>query len=480
MRLLNDGKPLSTAAAQAGMSEPTARKYRRQKKLPSEGKGPRRWRTRVDPFAAVWDEVEQWLTLDAGLEAKTVFEELQRRYDGRFASGQLRTLQRRLRSWRALKGPAQEVYFAQQRRAGEQCQSDFTDMNALAVTIGGVPYRHLCYHFVLPYSNWEWARLAPSESFEALTEGLQASLWELGGVPSEHRTDNLSAATHELRRSRGRGFNERYREVLSYYGLRASTNHPGRAHENGDVESAHHQFKRAVDQRLRLRGSREFASVEDYASFLQALLLERNRLRAERLNEERAVLHALPARPLPCCRESFATVSRFSLVRVAGKPYSVPSRLCGERLRVRLFATRLELHYQDTLVGSYPRLTRDEAYRIDYRHLIHSLIKKPGAFARYVYREALFPSLTFRRAYDALCAYTPEQADLEYLRILYLAATTLETTVEAALTALLERDAVPGYAQVQAAVAAPRPPCPVLELAPPELAAYDALLEVAA
>ena len=477
MRLLKDGKPLSTAAAQAGMSEPTARKYRRRKKLPSEVKEPRGWRTRVDPFAAVWDEVEELLTLDAGLDAKTVFDELQRRYDGRFAAGQLRTLQRRFRTWRALKGPAREVYFAQQRRPGEQCQSDFTEMNALAITIDGAAYRHLCYHFVLPYSNWEWATLAPSESFEALIEGLQASLWELGGVPGEHRTDNLSAATHELKRSRGRGFNERYLEVLAYYGLRASTNHPGRAHENGDVESAHHQFKHAVDQRLRLRGSREFATVADYERFLQALLIERNRPRTERLAEERAVLKALPPRPLPSCRESFATVSRFSLVRVAGKAYSVPSRLCGERLSVRLYATRLELRFQDTLVGCYPRLGREEAYRVDYRHLIHSLIKKPGAFAHYVYREALFPTLTFRRAYDAMVAEPTTQADLEYLRILHLAATTLQTTVEAALAALLERNVVPSYAQVQATVMPSRPVCPVIELTAPALTAYDALLD---
>jgi hypothetical protein len=151
--------------------------------------------------------------------------------------------------------------------------------------------------------------------------------------------------------------------------------------------------------------------------------------------------------------------------------------LCGERLSVRLYATRLELRFKDTLVGCYPRLGREEAYRVDYRHLIHSLIRKPGAFARYVYREALFPTLTFRRAYDALAAQPAPQADLEYLRILHLAATTLETSVEAALIALLERDVVPSYAQVQAAVMPSRPLCPVIELEAPALTAYDALLE---
>ena len=214
MSLINEGKPLSTAAAKAGMSEPTARKYRRLKQLPSELSRPRTWRTREDPFAQVWHEIERMLELDAGLQAKTVFEELERRYPGRFKPGQLRTLQRRFRTWRAHEGPPKEVFFPQVHRPGEQCQSDFTDMRALCVTINGEPYAHLCYHFVLTYSNWEWVVLAPSESFEALVEGLQSSVWELGAVPLDHRTDNLSAATHGLKGSRGRSFNERYLEVL--------------------------------------------------------------------------------------------------------------------------------------------------------------------------------------------------------------------------------------------------------------------------
>lgn len=481
MSLIQDGKPLSVAAAKAGMSEPTARKYRRTKKLPSAQVPTRTWRTREDPFAAVWGEIEGWLTVDAGLEAKTVFDELQRRHPGQFGAGQLRTLQRRFRRWRALSGPPKEVYFPQQRRPGEQCQSDFTDMNALGVTIGGEVYRHLCYHFVLPYSNWEWATLAPSESFEALIDGLQASLWELGAVPAEHRTDNLSAATHDLKTSGGRDFNARYLEVLEYYGLRASKNHPGRAHENGDVESAHHQFKRAVDQRLRLRGSRAFTTVAAYEDFLQALLRERNGPRAARLAEEQAVMRSLPVRPLPSCRTLFATVSRWSTVRVVGKAYSVPSRLCGERLEVHLYANRIELCHGGVVVECHPRLAREEPYRVDYRHVIHSLIRKPGAFARYVYREALYPRPSFRHAYDALVDALGGRADLEYLRILHLAATTLETAVDAALTRLLAAGEVPRYAQVQAAVAPERPSCPGLSLEAPDLHAYDQLLdEVAA
>ncbi|MEJ2239160.1 MAG: IS21 family transposase [Gemmatimonadales bacterium] len=476
MSLLKEGKRLATAAAKAGMSEPTARKYRNLKKLPSELRSPRTWRTREDPFAEVWPEIERMLQIDGGLEAKTVFDELERRYPGRFKPGQLRTLQRRFHRWRALHGPAKEVFFPQVREPGEQCQSDFTDMTGLYVTIAGEPFAHLCYHFVLAYSNWEWVTIAYSETFEALVEGLQVSLWELGAVPQEHRTDNLSAATHNLKQQRGRAFNERYLEVLNHYSMVGSKNTPGNAHENGDVESSHHHFKRAVDQRLRLRGSRDFSSFEHYETFLHKVARDRNGPRSERLAEELAVMRPLPARPLPACRETFATVTRWSTVRVVGKSYSVPSRLIGERLKVRIYAAYIELWHGGDQVGVYQRLRGDEPNHIDYRHLIHSLVKKPGAFSRYVYREALFPSLTFRRAYDALTENRPRGADLEYLRLLRLAATTMESEVEQALSERLAAGQLPDYDTIRAAVAPEVLTCPQIELTVPDLGEYDALL----
>lgn len=477
MSLISKGVPLATAAAKAGMSEPTARKYRKLGKGPVVLRPVHDWRTRSDPFAEVWAEVEALLEQDGGLQAKTVFAELKRRYPGRFRPGQLRTLQRRFRDWRAQRGPEREVYFPQVHRPGEQAQSDFTDMRDLAVTIAGEPFPHLCYHFVLTCSNWEYAAVCQAETFEALSEGLQGALWNLGGVPREHRTDNLSAATHELRNSRGRGFTARYRELLEHYGLEASKNFPGNAHENGDVESSHGHFKRAVDQRLRLRGSRDFASLSEYQAFLQEVIAERNRDRAERVTEERAQLRPLPVRPLPAYRELGVRVSRFSQVRVVGKTYSVPSRLMGHRLTVRLYPNHLELFYQNTLVGELERLHGHGAARIDYRHVIHSLVRKPGAFRRYLYRDALFPSLSFRRAYDALVARQARSADLEYLRILQLAALTMESQVEAALTVVLAAGAVPSYERVKACVvpeALPR--CPALAIPVPDLQSYDALI----
>ena len=478
MSLIKKGLPLCTAAAKSGMSEPTARKYRRAGKLPGQMKPPRTWRTRPDPYEAVWPEVQALLEQDAGLQAKTVLKELQRRYPGQFQAGQIRTMQRRLRRWRALHGEEQEVYFAQRHRPGEQAQSDFTHMGKLGVTIAGQPFAHLLYHFVLTYSNFESVSLCFSETFEALSSGLQEALWRLGGVPLEHRTDNLSAATHELRQSRGRGFTKRYRELLDHYGMRASRNTPGRAHENGDVESSHGGLKNAVDQRLRLRGSREFDSVTSYMAFIDAVVEERNAGRSARLAGERAVLGALPVRALPAYRELDVTVKRWGIIRIANKPYTLPSRLIGHRVRVRLYADRLEVRYGGELVARPDRVLGDGLEGIDYRHLALSLVRKPRAFRRYVYREALFPTLTFRRAYDVLEERSQKWADLEYVRILHLAATTMECEVEAALGALLEAGEIPEFERVKARVKPTAPqPVPDVEVRASDLAAYDSLLQ---
>ena len=251
------------------------------------------------------------------------------------------------------------------------------------MTIGGVPFKHLVYRFVLPYSNWEHVTIASSETFEALVGGLQESLWALGGVPREHRTDNLSAATHELRQSGGRACNRAYADFLAHYGLEASRNYPGNAHENGDVESAHGHFKTALEQRLRLSGTRDFGSVEQYLRVLEELAEQRNSRRGERLAAERAALRALPSRRLPVYREERRTVTRGSVVRVASKVYSVPSRLIGERLVARLYADRVELRHGGELVVRHERAVGKQLGRVDYRHIVHSLLRKPGAFAQW-------------------------------------------------------------------------------------------------
>ncbi len=474
MEFLGKRKPLYVAATRSGMTEKTARKYRDLGGIPA--RAPRTYRTRKDPFEAVWPEIERLLEASPGLEAVTIFDTLRLRADVSFGDGQLRTLQRRIRRWRASRGPEKEVMFTQEHRPGEAGQSDFTDMRELEVRIGGEPFDHLLFHFVLPYSNWESAGVCFTESFESLVAGLQGAVWEMGRVPRKHRTDNLSAATHELKDG-GRSFNERYKAVLDHYGMAADRNTPGRGHENGDVEQSHHRLKRALDQALMLRGGRDFDSRGEYEIFLGKVIEGRNRGRWEKYAEELAVMKPLPLTRLCEHRTERVGVSVFSTIRVANNVYSVPSRLIGERVEVRLYAETVEVFYAGERVCAMERLRGSGNARIDYRHLIFSLVRKPGAFARYRYREALFPTVTFRRAYDALVERLGEEADLPYVRILHLAATTTESGVEETLSTLLERGELAGWEDVKERVRPETPTIPECQIPAVDLRAYDFCLE---
>ena len=244
------------------------------------------------------------------------------------------------------------------------------------------------------------------------------------------------------------------------------------------MESANGHLKNAVDQRLRLRGSRAFASREAYEGFLDTCIQTRNATRHARVEEERGHLRPLPTRPLPAYRESYATVSRASAVRVLKHSYSVSSRLIGCQLRVRLHADVVELHYKGERVALMERLIGRDPHRIDYRHIIHALVRKPGAFRRYVFREALFPTLEFRRTYDALLAEGADQADLQYVRILHLAASDGEESVRAVLAQLLSGTTTPSYEAVRERVRGPLTErgVPFLDITAPDLAVYDRLL----
>ena len=394
------------------------------------------WRTRPDPFAEVWDEVEAQLKLNPGLEGRTLFDWLQGKYSGRFADGQLRTLQRRIKTWRATAGPPKEVFFAQEHRPGELCQSDFTHMTPLGVTVGGRWFEHLVYHFVLTYSNWETFTVCFSESFESLSEGLQSALWELGGVPAWHQTDRMSLAV--CNGSDLAEFTQRYQGLLQHYQMQGRKIQAGQAHENGDVEQSHHRFKVAVDQALMLRGSREFTDVAAYVGFLRQVCGQRNAGRSGRLAEERAALRALPDRRLESCKRCDVSVDSGSLIRVDRNTYSVNSRLIGEKVRVQVYADHLEIWYGQKKVDQLPRLRGRSKHRVEYRHVIDWLVRKPGAFEKYRYREDLFPTTRFRMAYDALREAGPERASSAYLQILDLAAKDSETAVEDAIRILIE------------------------------------------
>ena len=476
MKLIKEESSFTVAAAKAGMDEKTARKYRDLGELPSQVRAPHTWRTRADPFSEVWDGVRAHLEINPGLEAQTLFEDLQRRYPGRFQDGQLRTLQRRVKTWRAVEGPSKEVFFAQRHEPGELAQSDFTSMNELEVTIEGRPFPHILYHFVLTYSNWESGTVCFSESFESLSLGLQNALWALGGVPRVHQTDRLSAAVQKVEHPDE--FTRHYEALLRHYGLAGRKSQAGRANENGDVEQRHNRFQRAVEQALLLRGSRDFESRRRYEEFLVHLFAQLNAGRAERLESERKVLRRLPATRLDGTKRVQVKVGPGSTIRVQCNVYSVHSRLIGERVDVRIHAEKLEVLYAQRLVETLPRLRGRRQHRIDYRHVIDWLVRKPGAFHNYRYREELFPTSWFRMTYDSLVVSTGERADREYLKILALAAKESETLVNTILQLYLNAERTPSSREIEEYVRYEQQPDPVAEPAIDEvdLAGYDRLL----
>ena len=472
--MLSQGMTLRDAAEKVGIDVKTARRYRRLGRLPSQCRPEHTWRTREDPFEGVWDWVCEQMVLNPGLQAKTLFDDLQRKFPGRFQDGQLRTLQRHVKQWRATEGPPKEVFFSQVHRPGRLCQSDFTHMSKLGVTIEGRSFDHLCYHFVLTYSNWETATVCFSESFESLSNGLQNALCELGGVPEHHRTDRLSAAVSNT--VRPKEFTQRYTGLLNHYGLEPETARKG--NENGDVEQRHYRFKQAVDQSLMLRGSRDFASRQEYEEFLRELLEQVNAGRCERLELEKKKLRPLPIRRMDDCTHVTARVNSGSLIHVGRNAYSVNSRLIGEQVDVRVYAGHLEVWYGQRKVETLERLRGRGKHQVNYRHIIDWLVRKPGAFTNYLYRKDLFPRTSFRMAYDSLKEDSPDRADKEYLRILKLAAAETESGVADAIRIVLRNGEAISFQRIEAIVKSRRriPPITRTRVRDVDLRDYDGLL----
>lgn len=472
------GGTIQMAALKGGMNRKTAAKYIQQGEIPSQQGTDRSWRTRKDPFAAHSTDIDGHLREAPELEAKALFEWLCERYPGVYEQGQLRTFQRYLKQWRALHGPEKEVYFAQDHRPGIRLSTDFTWANNLGITIRGEAFNHLLCHSVLSYSNWEWATICHSESFLAIREGLQAGLLRLGHVPSEHWTDHSTAATHEV--CKERAFNQSYLDLMEHFGIQPRTIQVNKPHENGDVESQNGVLKRRLNQHLLLRGSRDFQNQEQYRLFLEDVVHRANGPRRERLLEELEVMKPLTASLLPAYVQERVRVSRYSTIQCERRAYSVPSRLIGEEVQVRRFVDKVEVYYAGKPQLTMPRITGEQSHAINYRHIIEWLIRKPGAFGEYRYREDLFPSLVFRRAYDRLVeAGAQRTADLEYLRILREAARTMQTEVEAVLLELEQKNMVPRWETLKAHKHQQMVEAPDIKPLEVNLAGYDALFSAA-
>jgi len=472
----NKSGEITMSSMKSGMTRKTGSKYLKQGKGPGELRKPHTWRTRSDPFADVAIEIDELLKAAPELQPLTVFVHLQEKYPGKFEDGQLRTLERRIKEWKLENGKSKILSIAQSHYPGRLMELDWTCMNALMITICGIHFKHLLCHTILTYSNWDWAEIAYSESFQSLKKGFQSAVYRLGAVPEILQTDNTSTATHQIERSKkARGFNHNYTTFLEHYAVTPRSINVNSPDENGDIESANGHLKRRIDQYLMLRGSRDFKDIDEYRSFLDGILMRGNKNRVTKVKEELEVMRELPEVRLPEYTEEEKTVSSFGTIRVKKVAYSVPSRLKGYKIRVRVYEDRIELFSGRKHIDTLSRKT-GEGYSIDYRHVIESFRRKPGAFANCRYKDQLFPSEIFSKAYERLHEQFNERlADREYIEILYLAFSNGEEKVSGILSSLIAEEKRFTMETIKQKLDLPMP-IPKINRPAPSLFSYDNLL----
>jgi hypothetical protein len=383
MEARKKGYKQSVAAAKAGISERSGRNIEHNRR--AEPGSMVRWRTRPDPLNGVWErELQPMLEQSPKLAAITLLEYLQSKYPGDYPDKVLRTLQRRVKQWQALYGPEREVMFRQTHEIGRLGLSDFTKLKKVNITIGGKAFEHLLYHFRLAYSRWSFMKVIQGgESYPALAESLGEALKKLVGCPSEHRTDSLSAAFKNLSHKDKEDMTMRYDALCRHYGMSTSRNNRGMGHENGSIESPHGHLKRRIEQALLLRGNNNFEGIADYQEFINNIVCQANRRNAKAIDSERKFLLPLPKRAAVDYSELRVVVSSSSTIVVRRVTYTVPSRLQGEALNTRIYDNRIVCYLGSVHVITLERLHCHKGKRkrqVDYRQVIHSLVKKPQAF----------------------------------------------------------------------------------------------------
>jgi hypothetical protein len=398
MNKRQQGQSQETAAAKGGISERSGRRIEKGEhpSMPQE----RHWRTREDPLDTIWQKkLVPLLEKEPQLTGLTLWEYLEDEHAGQFSYKVLRTLQRRVKHWKATQGPDKAVIFRQSVPAGQQGLSDFSHPNT-AITIQGVVFSHLLYQFRFAYSGWRYVQIVlGGESYSALADGLQSALALAGGSPVEHRTDSLSAAFNN--HAEEQKLTKAYEALCAHYNLRGTRNNLGVSHENGAIECAHGSFKHRLDQALKLRGSGDFATIKDYQAFLITVTGRLNKRCQSRFKDEQAALQALPGARFMDYSELSLKVTRSSTLEIKRVLYSVPSRMIGETVRVHVYHDRLAFFVGQTLTATllriYPKPGQERARCIDYRHIIHSLSAKPQAFRFLQFRDELLPTETYRK-----------------------------------------------------------------------------------
>lgn len=444
------------AAAVAGVSERTGRRIENDSSWRAVGqRATRKGRTRVDPFVAVWDsELLPLLVSAPSLQARTLLHDLQERYAGAYPDSLLRTLQRRVRQWRAVSGPDQTLCFPQQAIPGAQALCDFTLMDKLCVTIAGESFPHRLNHVRLRYSGFAYAEVVQGgESFTALASGIRRALELFGGVPETMRTDSLRAAYKNLRNSDKAADPEQeltqaYTDLCATYGMKPTRNNTGVSHENGGIESPHGHLKNRIDQELLLRGQRDFLSVEEYQTWIHALMGKENGRRHDAIAIEVKKLRPLPPHAPAVFSTRSARVSGNGTITVNSCHYTVPSRLKGHQLSIQVFDAHIRCLLGSACVYEAERLRTGpggtHTWSVNYRHVITSLRSKPGAFRHLRYRDYFHPSAVFKQAWDDLDRQlNPDKAVKVYLEIVYLAFQYSEAFVSDYLRAQHQQQTLP-------------------------------------
>ena len=383
-----------------------------------------------DPLAAVWaSELEPMLRREPRLKPMTLFEYLQDQYPGQYRQV-LRTLQRRVREWKALHGPEPEVMFMLRHEPGVMGLSDFTKLKGMEISINGKPFEHLIYHYRLAYSGWQYAQIIQGgESFVALSEGLQNALAASGGAPQEHRTDSLSAAYRNSGGHRTKELTQFYEELCEQYRMVPTRNNKGKANENGSVESPHGHLKNRIKQLIYLRGNSDFECIADYQTVIDQAAAGLNRQCEAKYEAEKALLQPLPKRRVADYEILSAKVSCHSTIEVRCILYSVPSRLIGQKLEIHLYHNRLVGYFARAQVFELIRVRvsgkgRRRGRCIDYRHLIGGLRKKPRAFLFCQWQSDLLPTAEFRALWEQMKAqFERDRAAVLMVEALYIAAT---------------------------------------------------------
>ena len=484
--MLRNGCAVAEIARRLTVSEKTIRSYRDRGLLPSQiERVPRTHRTRVDPLEAFWPEVEVLLKSDARLKPITVLGWLQQKYnlpesdpsEHAVPDSLRRTLERRVHKWKIQHDVQQEVVLPQVHLPGDVIAFDFVDLNVLGVTLNGQQFDHKLFHATLTYSNWQHIHLCYSESFQALATGLQDALHLIGGVPRRVRSDSLTAAVNNL--SSEKEFSKQYQGLLNHYGLKGHRINVGKPQENGDVESANGHLKTAIDQALRLRGNRDFEDVNAYREFVKSVVAQRNKKRTAKLREEVDHFNPLPQQRMATYTSLEIHVKSDCIVNIKRNQYSVNSKYRDRKLDVRIHQDSIELWYQGERMEVMPRLAGRGKELIDFRHVIDSLKRKPGAFANYRYQSHLYPTTRFRLAYDTLRQNTSETSAVkQYLEILHAAKHEGLDTVDEILQSLLTSGGEMTAAAVLALIASGQQlPSPMdMDIPPPDLTQFDDLL----